>query len=440
MRVGATVGQFLMMGDLFDQQTAALFTGTGSQTTFSGAISAPVADGAQVFDQNGDLAGTFSNGVITGATGYLTSGTLDYATGSITLAFSTAPPSGDVVSIKFTQVAPYRVGWSAIGDPTDWPEYDTQAAIAAQSSLEDLQPDLQQVMFIAGYPLYALIFQRFGITRASYVGGVDVFDFAPYEFTHGVVAHGAAVQVNNAVFFLADDGFFMTDGANVYPIGTDQTNSIGIDNWFWSNVNMEALEAIRAGYDAEKRCVFFAIPTGTNVLPDTLLSFNPLANKWTRSAVACETIWSADNGTDAYPPTRQLLGVIDQTHTPNTLSGSPLTGYLESADLFFVDGMRRLTSGVRPNVSQTSGLDAETGQQLYTEFGQPLGGNPPTVTIGVRDALEDNINYDDGEEPDTFSRIAPNLQEGMYTRCRVTSDSATALKGATLYLEVLGPL
>lgn len=411
-RVGATVAQFLMLADLFQQQTVALFTGNGTQTTYSGTLNGPVADGGTISDANGTIAGTMANGSITG-TG-ITSGTIDYATGSISLTLSAAPANGDVVSAKYTQVAPYRVAWSADGDPTNWPTYATQAAIAAQSSLEDLNPDSGQVMFIAGYPLYALIFQRFGITRASYVGGQVVFDFAPYEFTHGVIAHGAAVQVNSAVYFLADDGFFVTDGANVYPIGTDMENSQGIDNWLWKNLNMNALEAIRSGYDAAKRCAFFAIPTGTNALPDTLLSYNPLAKKWTRSKVACETIWSADNGQDSFPPTRQLLGIIDQTHVPNTLSGSPLTGYLESADLYFVDGVRRLTMGLRPNVSAS---------------------DDPICTVGVRDSLEDAVSYGTGTTPDGFTRIADALSSGLYTRVRIQSDSATALKGGTLYIE-----
>lgn len=206
----------------------------------------------------------------------------------------------------------------------------------------------------------------------------------------------------------------MTDGANVVPVGTDAQNSMGIDNWLWANINMNALEAIRAGYDASKRCVFFAIPTGTNTLPDTLLSYNPLARKWTKSAVACETIWSADNGADSFPPTRQLLGVIDQSHTPNTLSGSPLTGYLESADIYFVDGLRRLTVGVRPNVSAS---------------------DDPACTVGVRETLEDAVSYGASTTPDGFSKVADALSSGMYTRVRIQSDSATALKGGTLYLE-----
>lgn len=417
-RVGATVGQFLMLGDLYQGIVAQLFTGNGTQTTFSGALAAPMLNVGSIYDQQQLLTGTFNQGVIT-PTGYLSSGTINYTTGSISLTFGTAPPSNDNVYASYTQCAPYRVQWSAEGDPTNWPTPLTQAALAAQSGYQDLAPQYGQVMFIAGYPLYGLIFQRFGITRAGYVGGAEVFSFAQYEFTHGLVAHGAAIQVGPVVFFLADDGFFATDGANVEPIGTDSQNASGIDNWFWANVNQSALEAIRSGFDAEKRCIFFAIPTGTNTLPDTLLSYNPAARKWTRSSVACETIWTYDNGQDSFPPSRQTLGVIDQSHTPNTLSGSPMTGYLEHCDLYFVDGYRRLTTGVRPIVNSTD---------------QPL------VTVGVRNALQDAVTYGSAQTPDTFSRIAPALSSGIYTRTRIQSSAATSLKGGTLLLEQEGPI
>lgn len=417
-RVGATVAQFLMLGDLYQSQKSTLFIGNGSTPSYSGILPAPLLSSGSITDQQGLLSGTFNNGAITG-TGYLSGGTVNYTTGSLSLIFGTAPPNGDAIYASATQVAPYRVQWSAIGDPTNWPIPLTNNALAFQSGYQDLAPAYGPVMAIAGYPLYALIFQRFGITRANYVGGSVVFSFAQYEFTHGLVAHGAFVQIGPLVIFLADDGFWLTDGANMTPIGTTTDNSAGIDNWFWANVNTNALEAIRAGYDAEKRCAFFAIPTGTNTLPDTLLIYNPLAQKWTKGTIACETIWGSDNGADSVPATRQILGLIDQTHTPNELNGSQLTGYLESCDLFFVDGLRRLTTGVRPHVNSN---------------------DSPLATIGTRLSLEAPVSYGTAYAPDAFTNIAPALSTGIYTRLKLQSGSASSLRGGTLYLEQEGPL
>jgi hypothetical protein len=417
-RVGANVAQFLMLGDLYQQITQTVFTGDGTTTTFSGSLSPPVFNRGYIFDQENHLTSTFYAGYVA-AQGYLSGGTVNNTTGALTLAFGTAPPLGDAVYAQYVNVAPYRVQWSAIGDPTNWPVPLTNNALAFQSGYQDLAPAYGQVMYIAGYPLYGLIFQRFGITRANYIGSGAVFSFAQYDFTHGLVAHGAVVQIAGGVFFLSDDGFFFTDGANVVPIGTTSDNSAGIDNWFWANVNMNALEAIRGGFDTTKRCIFFAIPTGSNTLPDTLLTFNPAAARWTRCAIAVETIWTTDNGADNSPGTRQALGLIDQTHTPNELTGATLTGYLESCDLFFVDGMRRLTSGARPQVNCT---------------------DTPTITIGVRDSLENAVTYGPATVPDSFTNTAPVLQSGMYTRARVGSGAASSLRGTTLYMEQEGEI
>ena len=417
-RVGGIVGQFLMTGDVYEQQNQLLFTGNGVQTTFTGTLPTPLASTGSIYDQAGTLAGSFENGVIVGS-GRLASGSINYATGAIQLSFSAAPAPGDNVYARFIQQSIHRVAWSAIGDPTLWPTPLTNAAIAVQSGINELEEHLGPIMYIAGYPLYGLIFQRFGITRASYIGGDVVFSWATYERAKGLVAHGAAVQVGQYVFFLADDGFYVTDGANVLPFGTAQDNSAGIDNWFWANVNQNALEAIRAAYDAVKRCVMFAIPTGTNTLPDTLLTFNILAQKWTKAAVPCQTIWTTDNGEDNSPGTRQTLGLIDQTSRPAFLNGPTMTGYLESCDVYFVDGMRRLCTAVRPHVNST---------------------DLPLITVGARDSLQDPVTYGVPSNPDPFAREAPALSSGMYMRVRTQSQQATSIHGDTLMLETEGPV
>jgi hypothetical protein len=419
-RVGAIVSQFLMLGDLYQQQSQLLFTGNGTQSSYSGTLTGPMLANGTISDQQALLAGVFSNGTIATG-GLLSQGTINYLTGALNLEFSSAVPNGDQVWAAYTQAAPYRVQWSGIGNVTNWPTPLTNAALAVQSGYNDLPATLGPVKFIAGYPLYGVIFQATGITRASYIGGNVVFSWQTYEWKRGLVAHGAAVQVGANTYFLADDGFYYTDGASVYPIGTASDNSAGIDNWFWANVNQSALEAIRAGYDAEKRCVIFAICTGSNTLPDTLLTYNVLSGKWTRAQVAVESLWTADNGTDGTQGIRQLLGLFDQTHTPNELTGSGLTGYLESADLAFSDGFTRFTPQVRPNIACM---------------------DMPLAVVGIRNSLESSITYSPAGTPDTFSAgFAPTLNnKGLYTRIRIISATATAINGATAKMRPGGPL
>lgn len=536
-RVGAIVGQFLMLGDIFEQQTEVVAVGNGVKTAFNSFLThTPMLAQGSIYDQAGKFSGTFTDGLITGsgtlnaqnllgplqqlydgylsgvfsgsafaftapndpgkscfatltlngitvnssaatytysaglarwvwvtpvngfqlgagvhyvatfdaASGFGTSilagsthvgiatvngyyvpyavgsldttllSTINYTSGAISINLSAPLPNNDTIYAKYTQAAPYRVQWCAIGDPTNWPIPLTASAVAFQSGYEDLEVDLGAVKFIAGYPLYGVIFQEFGITRANYVGGNVVFSFPVFSRNRGLVAKGAAVVAGGFVYFLSQEGFLVTDGNSLNPIGTDSENQSGIDSWFWANVNLAALEMITAGFDSVTRSVFFAIPTGTNTVPDTLITFNTLGSRWTKSAIPTQVVW-----TDTQPGEVTRLGMIDQTNQYNSLTGPPLNGYLESLDVMATDGNLRFATGIRPNVAC---------------------GDTPQALVGVRNSLQDAVNYSDSTAPDPFSRIVSVLAEGLYTRVRVSSAAATDFKGATLYQQPGGPV
>lgn len=358
----------------------------------------------------------FTGYQLSSATGSLSlagSSNVNYLSGDIVLSLNAPPPIGDQIFAQYTQSVPYRLQWSAIGDPTNWPIPLTANAVAFQSSFEDLEVDLGPVKFIAGYPLYGVIFQEFGITRANYVGGNVVFSFSVYSRNRGLMARGAACVVGQLVYFLAQDGFQVTDGSSVNPIGTDQQNNLGIDTWFFANVNKDALETIRAAYDSTTRNVYFAIPTGTNTLPDTLLAYNPIAQKWTKSAIPVELLWTDTNASTAAGSILRLA-LFTQAHQASLLNGPTINGFLETLDLMDVDGDSRFTMGIRPNIACT---------------------DTPQAKAGVRNSLSDPVTYSVPAAPDPFSRIAPALVEGIYTRVNVSSSAASAFTGATVYQE-----
>lgn len=421
----ATVGQFLFVGDVSAQfantylgnNAFSLGTGDGATLTFTATIPniGVRSNSVAILNAGVTVATDNGSGVISGSG---VTGTINYGTGAMSVTFTVAPLNGNALAVNYIQAFPNRVQWCAINNPGFWPTPLTNAALAVQSSYQDMEGALGPIMAVSGYPLYAVIFQRFGISRASYVGGNIVFQFGTYDRKRGLVARGAWVQVGAISYFLADQGFFATDGANVYPIGTDAENDAGIDRWFWTNVNKNALSAISAGWDATLRCVVFAIPTGTNTVPDTLLVFNPMSQRWTKASVSTELVWPDSDGT------RGRLGVFAQPSGGNSayqvLTGTPATGYLESCDFMFTDGMTRYATGARPNVNCT---------------------DTPTVVIGNRNTLAASVSYANAAVPDPFGGgFAPVLTQGLYTRTRVTSANASAIHGATLMLESGGPI
>lgn len=306
---------------------------------------------------------------------------------------------------------PYRVYWSAIGDPTTWPIPLTDAAIAAQSSFEDLDQEFGQVLFIGGGPQMGVVLQRNGITRLTYQGGDTVFAFLPIERKRGVIARGAAVQVGPLTHYIADDGFWMTDGSQSVSTGTN--DRAALDKWFWSNVNPAALGMIQGGWDANLRCVVFAIPTGSNTLPDTLLILNPQSGQWTKSAIATEMLWNDSDGT------RHRLGVFNQAHTLGYLTGGSAAGYCETYDMSYVDQQGRHVSATTPHIQCT---------------------DSPTMRIGTKQAIDDAVTYTSDVSRESFTRMCPfsTLPYGRFIRARLTSSAASAFQGATLHTEMGG--
>lgn len=420
-RVMAVVGQFVMVGDLAVPVSirSVIGTGNGSAVTFSGVIfnssggsPPPLYPGSiQIVGGAGQIGNDNGQGVITG-TG-ISSGTVNYDTGSVTVTFTAPPPNLTTILGVGAAACRSRLQWGPIGNPgSTWPVPGTNAALATQSGINDLETEYGPIMNISGYPLYGVIFQRTAITRANYIGGNVVWSWQTFSRNIGLLAQYAMVQVGERTYFLADSGFYYTDGANVIPIGTAQDNSAGIDAWFFANLNYSSVQNIRAAYDARLRNVVFSIPTGAHTLPDTQLCYNVLSGRWTRSNITTEMIWTDSDGqTERFA---MFLG-----HAYALLTAAPSTGYLESVDLAFSDGMLRNTNGVRPNGAMTS----------------------PVVTVGTRNTMKQSVTYNAGFAPDSFGAgFAPALTEGLYTRIRVTDTNASSIHGATCDMTQAGYL
>ena len=92
------VGQFVMIGDLYSALAGgSIGTGNGSQVTFTGTLAPIPIYPSSVFVQDttsGITALDNGNGTLSG-TG-ITSGTINYDTGAISVTFSAAPAAGTI--------------------------------------------------------------------------------------------------------------------------------------------------------------------------------------------------------------------------------------------------------------------------------------------------------------------------------------------------------
>ena len=154
---------------------------------------------------------------------------------------------------------PAAVRWSGLDDPQAWPAPGSSEAQDKQSDFQ-VFPDVGPVQAIAtgmsGYD--GLVFCAEGIFRMQYVGPPLIFQFSPVDKGRGALAAGGVVQAENLVFFLAEDGFFATDGGTVQAIGAEIINA-----WFRRTADLMRRHETLGVYDPVAGIVVWAFASSS---------------------------------------------------------------------------------------------------------------------------------------------------------------------------------
>lgn len=292
---------------------------------------------------------------------------------------------GDIADATTT---PYRVQWSSINDPLDWPTPGTSTALARQAGQQYLDSGFGGVTGIADGQFWGLVFQERAISRFSYIGGNAVFQVDTFERSRGCWAPRSLVQVGNASYFLAVDGFYATDGQVVTPIGDGR-----VDKWFLADFDQTYLERMTVGIDWANKCIRWSFPTPSGGgTPDKHAIYNFARNKWSWAEDSAQLIFKSYT-------TGYTLDQLDSLYT----SIDDITITLDST--FWQGGTPTIMGFSGNRLGDYSGdpLDAtiETGEMQPNAFGrtflrgiQPLvTGDPTTVTVAIatRD-LQDNAS------------------------------------------------
>jgi hypothetical protein len=275
---------------------------------------------------------------------------------------------------------PAAVRWSAIDDPLSWPEPGSDDAVNKQSDIQ-VFPDVGPVQAIAsgmsGYD--GLVFCDKGIFRMQYVGAPYIFQFSPVDKGRGALAGGAVVQAENMVYFLAEDGFFATDGGTVQPIGAEVING-----WFRRTADLSRRHDTLGVYDPVAGIVVWAFASSSAPagIFDRLLIYQPQLRQFSLAAASLEYLYLNSGlgltleDLDQFGPLDglsfsldseslmnrvRLLSGFDQDHRPVIFSGPPQAASLTTEEK---GGQRMFVSGVRPLVD---GAEAES-RILYRDF------------------------------------------------------------------------
>lgn len=275
---------------------------------------------------------------------------------------------------------PNRIQWSAIDDCRSWPTPNTSAARTVQSGEQILPAAQGAVTAIANGEFYGLVFQKRGITRATYVGGDVVFQFQTIDFTRGCWFPQSMVQIGQLCYFIASDGIYVTDGQTVRPIGDGK-----VDRYFFADVDQTYAERVTAAIDYTNKCIYWLYPnfSATDGGPNRLIIYNYAKNRFARAEDTVTMIFSSVSEGYTLDQLDSLYASLDDI--PVSLDSTIWQGGANTLMGFGTDNKLGTFSG--------TALVArfETGEYEMNPFGymfirgvRPrVTGNPTLVTIAI---------------------------------------------------------
>lgn len=172
---------------------------------------------------------------------------------------------GDFVVLTGLLNNPYRVQWSALGDPTGW------TAGVNSSDFQDL-PDGGIVRGVAGGE-FGNIFQDTAIRRLIYAPGSPViFQIERISDDRGLYAPYSLIRSGGQIFFLGAQGFAQMDPAGYpQPIGKEK-----VDRTVLADIDGGNLQLVLGASDPRHHRVFWAYKSnsGSAGLFDKMLCYD----------------------------------------------------------------------------------------------------------------------------------------------------------------------
>lgn len=184
--------------------------------------------------------------------------------------------AGDFVVAGYTTessvVYPYRVRWSAQGDPTAaW-----TSSATTQADFQDLNSANGVVTGVIGFEDRFYAFQERAITVFTYVGSPIIFRKDEITPGTGCIIPSSLTKAGSDIFFISGDGIKRLSGGIVNHIGTGR-----VDRAFWLTMSGSSqFHMITAFADPNYPIVYFTFGIALNQT-FYVLAYNYVVNKWT---------------------------------------------------------------------------------------------------------------------------------------------------------------
>lgn len=307
----------------------------------------------------------------------------------------TAPPAkcigvvGQFLVAGWADSVRNRLRWSGIDNISSWPTAGSATAIAQQAGEQDLD-DWGGIYAIGGGDQFAVIWQQSGMHRMTYVGGDVVFQFDVLSRNIGTTFRNSVVHYNGRWYFASRDGFFVTDGASVAPIGRNK-----VDRYFSTNVDGGFNDSIFGAVDPAHGLIYWSFPvsggSGDGVQQEILL-YNALEERWARASETTRGLIKSHVGSGTLPYAFRSNGAY------TTFTGTAGSAVLISGESELNPGGFAYVSGVKPLVDVTT--------------------NSVTVALGTRSNQQNSPTYTNLTTANSRSGFCDFRSEARYHRVR----------------------
>lgn len=309
-----------------------------------------------------------------------------------------------VFAAHLTSSFPSTVQWSDANDETLW--------VSGGTSQSDSQvlPDGGSITGLSGGEI-GIIFLEKAIYRASYIGSPFYWQFDVISRGLGCIEGNSIAQYGATSFFLADDGFYKTDGTIVEQIGTEK-----VDRYFFDNCRLTEIETISAAIDPVKKLVVWNYPNVDG--GRSILVYNWQLNKWSRVETDSTVVGNLATVGVTLEALESQLGYTNIDTMPASLD-----------DRLFLGG-RFLFAGAKDNkiVTFTGSTynselitgDVELGYNTVINLIKAqIDNGSSNIKIASRRNLSDNVQF--GSSVTTTSEGRANVRSaGRYHRVSVS--------------------
>lgn len=280
-----------------------------------------------------------------------------------------------------------RIRWSAINDSTDY--------TVSPTTLSDFR-DLKvggAILKIIGGEIGVILSER-SIFRMQFVGAPTVFQIEEILRDIGPLSPGCVTTIGNTVFALTNRGFFALDSSGrLEPLGAGR-----VDEFALAQIDMENRHRITSAADPDSNRVLFAIP-GLNSqggTPNIIMLYDRNFDKWSFCEQEVELLNRAQGVGVSLDdlPTIGYTNIDAMDVSLDSRFWKDFTEHMAAFNTSHEMGVFRGTG--KPATLTTREIEPIRGQRSLVKGARPMVDAPnvsPTVTLGTRNALTDNVKF-----------------------------------------------